>query len=325
MKAHKVNVMQNTIILFLSLPDNNGSPLEINIRRTAFVYSPLLKLQQRVSNQIVHVIDWLPTLVNASSLKWRTRDRIFMDGINQWPALNTNDEERLDVYGDNFYISNYWKLAYGANDSANSYGSIENENMESDKDINEYDFETYAKSILASEVSPYLHKLDVKKIMFLKSRARVHCNLKDVAVDDVKNILCSSTEPCLFNLLEDPCEFDNKFEHEFDLRRNHMQTTLRRYLNGEREHEKSASSAAGSSMEDGTIVGVILGGSIAIAIFIFVIVVCIKERCNRRRSVYHDKSKKKKTGDEEHKTTEENSSEPNGDVNAISVISKNVK
>lgn len=326
-KAHKVGVMNNTIFMLLSLPDNNDSPLEINIRRTAFVYSPSLKLQQRVSNHIIHLIDLLPTLVNASNLKWQTRDRIYVDGINQWHALNTNHEERLDVYGNNFYISNNWKLTFGADDDENGfYGSIENDDMESDKDMTGYDFETYVNSIFLSELYLILDKLSSQKIMFTRSRAKVHCNMKDVDESAIKNIKCSRSSPCLFDLLEDPCEFDNKREQEFDLRRYHMKEILERYLSGESIDDISIKSTDNTenSMQDGTMVGIILGGSALAGILIFIVVVCVKEKCNRRRSVYHAKVKKVKR--EEKKIANGNPrSGIENDENAISVISSTVK
>lgn len=320
--AHEVGVMENTIIFFLSTPDNSESPLEINIRRTAFVYSPLLKLQQRVSNQIVHVIDLLPTLVNASGLKWSTRDRIYIDGVNQWQAFNANEEERLDVYGDNFYISNYWKLTFGANDSAEFYGSIANENMESDEEVTGYDFELYASSIFSSEIHHMLEELSAQHVMMLKNRARVHCNLKDIGASAVGNIVCSRASPCLFDLLQDPCEFDNKHELEFSFRREQMKEIHHRYLTGE-GGDVSSKSATATGMDDESRVGVILGSSVAACIIIFVIVVCVKERCNRRRSVYYDKSKKRRDKKEAKEGNQE--SAPNGDVNGIATISENVK
>lgn len=318
-KARQVGVMKNTIFLFLSLPDNDESPLEVNIRRTAFVYSPLLKLQQRVSNQMIHVIDLLPTLVNASSLKWRTKDKIYIDGINQWQALNANDGERLDVYGDNFYISNYWKLSFSESENSGFYGSINNEEMESDKDLSGYEYDAYIKSILSSEIHFALDELSSQKISPLRTRAKVHCNLDDVGESAVKEITCSRSLPCLFDLLEDPCEFDNKHEHEFDVRRDHMKETLKRYLNGEKIDEISvkSSDAAVPSESGGAMVGIILGGTVVACIVIFIIVVCVKERCNRKRSVYYDKSKK-----ETPETRNGNVSSSNEDPNSISVVSR---
>lgn len=321
-------MLNNTIILFLSLPDDSESPLEANVRRTAFIYSPLLKLQPRVSNQIVHVIDLLPTLVNAANIKWRTRDRIFIDGINQWPALNANDEERLSVFGDNFLITNNWKLTYGI---GGLYGSIDNENMESDKGMTAFDFDSYVQTLFASELHAFLDKLTAQRIMYSKSRSSVHCNLKDIDESAVESIMCSRASPCLFDLLEDPCEFDNKHEPEFDLRRSAMQATFEKYLTGgimmmeipngrEVPVEK-----AEAGMDDGTRVGIILGGTIAACIIAFVVVVCVKEKCNRRRSVYYDKSKKSKKDVTESSTNGAQNGNANGSANGISVISQHVK
>lgn len=77
MEAHKAGVIDNTIVIFVSLPDDNNElpPIESNIRQSAFIYSPLLILQQRVSNQLFHISDILPTLIEAVGLKWRTKDR----------------------------------------------------------------------------------------------------------------------------------------------------------------------------------------------------------------------------------------------------------
>jgi hypothetical protein len=324
-KAHKVGVMNNTIIFFLSLPDNDESPLEIDIRRTAFVYSHSLKLQQRVSNQIIHVIDLLPTLVSALNLKWQAKDRIYVDGINQWHALNTNDEERLEVYGENFYISNYWKLTFGMDDGGNTlYGSLKNEDMESDRDMTRFDFETYVRSIYASEIYSIFPKISPQKIMYLRSRAKVHCNLNDVDESAVKNIKCSRSNPCLFNLLQDPCEFDNKREPEFTLIRDRMKEKLERYLRGESIDDisfKSTNTDAQNTSEDGTLVGIILGSAVLAFILVFIIVVCVKEKCNRRRSVYHAKVKKEK----KNPSGNLQANLENANENAISVISSNVK
>ncbi|CRL01333.1 CLUMA_CG014368, isoform A [Clunio marinus] len=326
-KAHDIDAMNNTIFLFLSLPDNNESPLEINIRRTAFIYSPLLSLQQRVSNQIIHVIDLLPTLVNASSLKWKTKDVIYVDGINQWSALNTNDEERLDVFGTNFYISSLWKLTYDGNDDDGFYGSIRNENMESDMDLTDFDFLSYVQTIFSSEIQRIFDKLSSEKIMYTRMRAKVHCNLKDIDSSAVENIRCSHASPCLFNLMEDPCEYDNKFEKEFDHRREQMKNIHERFLNGEDIESPSIKDVEGF-LEDGAMVGIILGGTVVGCICIFIVVVCVKEQCNKKRSVYHSRSGTTITQQPSNESRVENGylkEMSNGDPFPISTVSRNVK
>lgn len=323
--AYHRGVINNTVILFLSLPDNNETALESNVRRTAFVYSPLLKIQQSVSNQMIHLIDLLPTLVNASNLKWHTKDIISMDGVDQWSTLNDNDEKRTEIYGENFFIRNNWKLTYGDKKTI-SYGSLANENMEGDQDMAAFNLEAYVKAVMQSEVHLVLNKLNPKIISVSKNRAKVHCHLQDVEENNVNDIKCSRSDPCLFDLLKDPCELDNKFEQEFYLRRQHMKEILEKYLqDGKIENISSKSFATedpNSSMEDGTIVGIILGGIISLCILAFIIVVCVKEKCNQKRSVYYDKSKEKTKNTESNARTEP-SSKSSSNENPISVISHN--
>ncbi|GFY45062.1 arylsulfatase B [Trichonephila inaurata madagascariensis] len=82
---HDKNMLTNTIFVFAS--DNGGEtnlnkngyasnyPLrgkkftiwEGGIRVPAFIWSPLLQLREpRISNQLMHVTDWLPTLYTAA-------------------------------------------------------------------------------------------------------------------------------------------------------------------------------------------------------------------------------------------------------------------
>lgn len=166
--------------------------------------------------------------------------------------------------------------------------------------------------------------LTSQQVRFAKSRAKVHCNLKDVDENSVKNIKCSSLSPCLFNLNEDPCEFDNKFGQEFDLRRQHMRDIFERYLReGKFEHSSDQSYAieSASTMDDGTVVGIILGGTIGACILVFIVVVCVKERCNQRRSVYHNKSETPSPTQNGTKAREESTTKTTSD-NGISVITK---
>jgi arylsulfatase B len=78
---------KNSIIVFTtdnggpaaSFDDNyaNNWPLrgvkdtlwEGGVRGSAFLWSPLLKNVSRVSNQMMHISDWVPTLLSASGLK----------------------------------------------------------------------------------------------------------------------------------------------------------------------------------------------------------------------------------------------------------------
>lgn len=336
MKAHEAGIIDNTIISFISLPsDSKSSPIESNIRRSAFIYSPLLSLQQRVSNQLFHVSDILPTLVNATSLKWPSKDRYFVDGINQWMALNTNVDVRSSIYGDNFYISNNWKLSHGMT-SNDIYDTSSNQrDMEGDK--SKYDYKTYMKSIASSEIHVILEEIPTREIMLMRNRARVHCNMNDdVESEPLVPIKCSQVSPCLFDLLNDPCELDDKDEAAYESQRKELTSKLEHYLNFG-EINKDFATQVDSNIHnhpaaDGTDPNNIdpiltpsggwgafttLGLTIFTFIFTFVIIVCFKERCNTQRSVYGEKSNIV-FKDESGKTKEEFGVNSSGRISTVS-------
>ncbi|CAN8006719.1 unnamed protein product, partial [Ixodes pacificus] len=86
----KKDMLQNTVLVFLSdngaIPwgdwSNAGSnwPLrgakftlwEGGVRVPAFVWSPLLRKPQRVSNQLMHVSDWVPTVYSLAGTGAKT-------------------------------------------------------------------------------------------------------------------------------------------------------------------------------------------------------------------------------------------------------------
>lgn len=80
----KRNMLRNSIIVFTT--DNGGPAAGFNlnaasnwplrgvkntlweggVRGAAFLWSPLLKKSKRVSEQMMHITDWLPTLYRAA-------------------------------------------------------------------------------------------------------------------------------------------------------------------------------------------------------------------------------------------------------------------
>lgn len=297
LKTKQTYIENNTIIVFISLPDNDdheSSSIEINVRKNAFIYSPLLKFQQRVSNQLFHITDWLPTFLYIAQIKLSTREKYLIDGINQWPALNEISDIRREIYGNNFYINDHWKLAIGSSEVNNeeAYGSLKNQYMESDNDLIEFNFENYFESIITSDIHLIMDQLRPDKIMLMKTRAKVHCNLKDNNRNEIENIKCSRNMPCLFDLSQDPCEFDNKHELVYENKRNAMKVNLEKYLAGESIDFISIKKNDNTPEEDNVTwkIAAILAGSVFGGIFIFIIVVCVKEKCNRRRSVYTNKT-----------------------------------
>lgn len=56
------------------------------IRSAAFIYSPLLVQASRVSIDLIHITDWLPTLFSAANGDLGLLDPD-LDGIDQWSSL----------------------------------------------------------------------------------------------------------------------------------------------------------------------------------------------------------------------------------------------
>lgn len=69
-------------IMYLQL---KFSLFEGAIRGAACIYSPLIRHSSRVSTQLFHITDWLPTLYSAAG--GNSSDLNQLDGIDQWAAI----------------------------------------------------------------------------------------------------------------------------------------------------------------------------------------------------------------------------------------------
>ena len=56
------------------------------MRGTAILWSPRLQKMAVVSEQLIHITDWLPTLYSAAG--GNLRDLGDIDGVDQWPVLS---------------------------------------------------------------------------------------------------------------------------------------------------------------------------------------------------------------------------------------------
>ncbi|KAL6419854.1 hypothetical protein ACFW04_011151 [Cataglyphis niger] len=110
----RTDMLKNSIIIFIAdngaqtegLMQNYGSnyPLrglkfslfEGSIRGTACIYSPLIDHLSRVSTQLFHITDWLPTLYSAAG--GNPNDLKQLDGIDQWSVIkNARDGKRKSI------------------------------------------------------------------------------------------------------------------------------------------------------------------------------------------------------------------------------------
>ncbi|XP_013399823.1 arylsulfatase B [Lingula anatina] len=98
----KSGMMNDTVIIFTT---DNGGPVihgannwplrgakttiwEGGTRGSAFIHGQRLKKTQYVNNELIHAVDWLPTIVAMAGGTAAKLDSD-LDGVNQWPTVNT--------------------------------------------------------------------------------------------------------------------------------------------------------------------------------------------------------------------------------------------
>ncbi|GBN73448.1 Arylsulfatase J [Araneus ventricosus] len=227
---HAKNMLDNSIILFVS--DNGGEvnpefgghasnyPLrgkkqtfwEGGIHLPALIWSPLLNLDEpRISEQLMHVTDWLPTLYRAGG--GDPADLGPMDGVDMWdaflggsPSPRTEMLQNLDpIYGVSALRMGDMKLVNGSTGEGFDfwYGPSGLDNF---TEHTSYDW-------VFKESSPVEDVLRENGMWIAQDpdevyqRNRIKCK-KPVPEEAYSS--CKPTEkPCLFNITEDPCEYVN--------------------------------------------------------------------------------------------------------------------
>ncbi|KAL0121278.1 hypothetical protein PUN28_008741 [Cardiocondyla obscurior] len=215
------DMLKNTIVIFMS--DNGAqtegylanygsnyplrglkfSLFEGAVRGTACIYSPLIRDSSRVSTQLFHITDWLPTLYSAAG--GNLNDLKQLDGINQWPIIkyakktdkrrsalvNIREDENSEAA-----IVGYYKLITDKSDYQKHY------NYYNGRDASYFKYNL--TNVLTSPVAMAIKNVSIKaltaaKIKQLRKKATIIC----------KNVMNSSScenRTCLFNIYKDPCE-----------------------------------------------------------------------------------------------------------------------
>lgn len=186
------------------------SPWEGGIRSAGAIWSPLLQHTGYVSNQVIHAIDWLPTLAAAAQV--RLPADLKLDGVNMWPSLSGNLEpqsRRLlhvldDVFGYSSYMRDNLKYVNGSRFEGRFDSWLGELPAGEDDPLSAY----YVQQVLSSEVHQVLgsSSLSNDRIQQLRVEATHRCPAKEQ--NHTQSIyLCEPLEaPCFFNLAKDPCE-----------------------------------------------------------------------------------------------------------------------
>lgn len=190
------------------------SPWEGGSRTTAAIWSNKLKKRQRVSNQLIHISDWLPTIGHIAGFKVRSP----IDGYDMWDALSTlNDEsprnEVLLSMDTNVPYSSYINREYKYMNGSTSNGQYDGW-ISSFDGKNSQLLKQYGNALLSSETGRALlqYQLTDKPVTSntieeLRKKSTINCNYPK---NNTVRYLCQPlSQPCLFNIYEDPCEIHN--------------------------------------------------------------------------------------------------------------------
>ncbi|XP_012279683.1 arylsulfatase B [Orussus abietinus] len=247
-------MLENSVVLFMTdngaptmgIHSNRGSnyPLrgikesawEGGVRGVAAIWSPLIRKSRRVSNQLIYVTDWLPTLLSAAGLDKKGLGNI--DGVDVWPALVSDkvsprseavvNIDEIDDYsairrGDFKYIlgstktGEEWYGEAGRADRSQSEGTspgYKPEEILGSKVGVAISGVITAKQVLevrklreakVSSGELNARMLTTSDILRMRSEAELKCNTKEE-----EKVSCDPLDsPCLFNIREDPCEMVN--------------------------------------------------------------------------------------------------------------------
>ena len=106
MRLQERNLLDDTVILFTTdnggqtgegssnwpLRGNKATVFEGGVRGTGFVWSSKLPKLNYDNHQLIHVTDWLPTIVEGIAGLELDRNKWKLDGYNVWPAITMNSQ-----------------------------------------------------------------------------------------------------------------------------------------------------------------------------------------------------------------------------------------
>ncbi|KAL4103622.1 hypothetical protein QTP88_018981 [Uroleucon formosanum] len=242
-------MLQNTIIVFMS---DNGSPSfdnsgrgfrpdvgvtanwgsnfpyrgikntlwEGGVKSASFIWAPSFQENPRVSKQLMHITDWLPTLYSAAGGNPGFLPKS-LDGLDQWTSLTLNLPSQrnfvlLNIDEKQRYagiLKDHWKLIVGSTANGTLDGFFG-----ATRPRTPYN----ATAVLYSPAGRALAKLsdslpfatggygpmsDVRELLAMRYESTVRCNPS--AAGPRTQSPCPTGEACLFDLLADPCETNN--------------------------------------------------------------------------------------------------------------------
>lgn len=239
---HNKGILNNTILIFST--DNGGPanrqdyndacnwPLrgskrtmwEGGVRGNGFIWSPLLKTSHYVSEHLMQVTDWLPTLLEAAGYDMAKLPKN-IDGVSQWKALSQHSESprrelfhNFDPVGtDGALRFGDFKVVFGAGDTKRYSGWFAPEQLSARGPSQRSSLPDVGKVSPAKTIVRYQNpsvRSDLTRVLESLGRKQSPETVQIVVKCGPMPINASSScmpwiKPCLFNVTMDPCEYHN--------------------------------------------------------------------------------------------------------------------
>ncbi|XP_018374797.1 PREDICTED: arylsulfatase B [Trachymyrmex cornetzi] len=238
----KRDMLRDSIIIFSS--DNGGPAAGFNlnaasnwplrgvkntlweggVRGTGLIWSPRLVRPGRVSRQMLHITDWLPTLITAAG---GNPSNLTVDGMDLWNALSEDTESPRsnvlhnidDIYGVSAITVGDWKLIRGSTYKGawdGWYGPSGREWV--------YDVDGVISSTTAHAIASVGLGITTDVVLMLRENALIKCPPRNDSLPSCKPL----EEACLFNIYQDPCE-DNNLVKQFPTIVRKLQDELKKF------------------------------------------------------------------------------------------------
>ncbi|XP_054165755.1 arylsulfatase B-like [Oppia nitens] len=235
-RLYSRGMLDNTVLVFLS--DNGGQPngvfsneayntplrgvkahlWEGGIRVPAFIWSPLLNTSGYVSDELIHVTDILPTVLEAIGANIEGQNNIY--GVSQWKTLTNRETSRrheiihnIDpILNQSAIVRNNWKLIQGFIPNGNDW-YIPSTSAAADDDNQQQQQQQYANwdlkitDRLNSSAYKVLQQMHRQPNYDMLNASTIRCGPKPANASTNCQL---DRELCLFNIRDDPCEYHNR-------------------------------------------------------------------------------------------------------------------
>lgn len=195
---------------------------EGGVRGVGFIHSPLLQQKSYVSQQMIHVCDWLPTLYRAAGGDPNTNPKMKnLDGYDLWNMLSTNGQSlRQEILHNIDPIKKFAAIRVG--DYKLLLGNVD------ERDSWYPPYNAYLHSNVSGNTLYFSSEQALPQVISAQKKP-VQVNCRGPRPPYAKSNCVGKQNPCLFHIPTDPCEFHNLAAEKPDIVRKLM-SRLHHYI-----------------------------------------------------------------------------------------------